>query len=190
MNTGFACIYLLLCSSSLIIKIQFYLNQRRIVLSGLKVLFALIYSNIFIQMLFIFLHIFCYDAWFYVSHIILHKPKIYGLIHNIHHSTPVNKLDYMSTHIAHYAENIVQPLGIIIPCFIVEYNPAALVTSFIVISIRGMLRHDDRFSWLIGNHHLLHHKHVFYNFGEYWIDCLCGTCYPNKKEYVYGKTYT
>jgi sterol desaturase/sphingolipid hydroxylase (fatty acid hydroxylase superfamily) len=53
-----------------------------------------------------------------------------------------------------------------------------------------MLRHDNRFSWLIGNHHLLHHKYVKYNFGEYWIDCLCGTNYPNQNEYIYGKIYT
>jgi sterol desaturase/sphingolipid hydroxylase (fatty acid hydroxylase superfamily) len=140
-------------------------------------------------MLSIIAHIFCYDIWFYISHIILHKPKIYGLIHNIHHSTPFHKLDYTSTHIAHYAENIIQPLGIFIPCFI-NYKPIILLTSFGIICIRGLLRHDDRFTWLIGNHHLLHHKYVKYNFGEYWIDYLCGTNFPNKNEYVYGRLYT
>lgn len=52
-----------------------------------------------------------------------------------------------------------------------------------------MLRHDHRFVWLIGNYHILHHKHNHYNFGEYWLDCLFKTNYPNKKEYVYGLIY-
>jgi len=141
-------------------------------------------------MFLIFLHILCYDVWYYISHIILHKPKLYIFVHKIHHSTPLNKLNYTSAHVAHYAENIIQPLGMFVPCFIVEYSRTALLISFIIISIRGALRHDYRFSWLIGNHHLLHHKYVNYNFGEYWIDCLCKTNYPNKDEYVYGSVYT
>jgi sterol desaturase/sphingolipid hydroxylase (fatty acid hydroxylase superfamily) len=38
-----------------------------------------------------------------------------------------------------------------------------------------MMRHDKRFVWLIGDHHLLHHRDGRYNFGEGWIDSLCGT---------------
>ena len=32
-------------------------------------------------------------------------------------------------------------------------------------------------------------KYVKYNYGEYWLDCLFGTCYPNKDEYIYGCIY-
>jgi sterol desaturase/sphingolipid hydroxylase (fatty acid hydroxylase superfamily) len=53
-----------------------------------------------------------------------------------------------------------------------------------------MMRHDDRLIWLIGNHHLLHHKYPLYNFGEYWLDSLMGTEYPNKYEYKYGLLYS
>ena len=52
-----------------------------------------------------------------------------------------------------------------------------------------MLRHDKRFIWLIGNHHILHHKYPRYNFGEYWLDKLFRTNYPNKNEYEYGLIY-
>ncbi len=52
-----------------------------------------------------------------------------------------------------------------------------------------MLRHDKRFVWLIGNHHLLHHKYPRYNFGEYWLDKLFKTNYPNINEYEYGMIY-
>ena len=37
-------------------------------------------------MIIVFLHIFFYDIWYYISHIILHHPKIY-YIHKIHHKT-------------------------------------------------------------------------------------------------------
>ena len=60
----------------------------------------------------------------------------------------------------------------------------------LMIAARGYMRHDHRYSFLIGNHHLLHHKNPKYNFGEYWIDSLFGTKYPNKYEYIYGKIYT
>ena len=52
-----------------------------------------------------------------------------------------------------------------------------------------MMRHDERCIWLIGNHHLLHHKYSQYNFGEYWLDALCGTKYPNHAEYKHGFLY-
>lgn len=51
------------------------------------------------------------------------------------------------------------------------------------------MRHDHNFIWLIGNHHLLHHKNINYNFGEYWIDYLCNTKYPFEKDYKYGIIY-
>jgi sterol desaturase/sphingolipid hydroxylase (fatty acid hydroxylase superfamily) len=38
-----------------------------------------------------------------------------------------------------------------------------------------MMRHDDRCSFIIGNHHLIHHQYPNYNYGEYWIDYLCKT---------------
>ena len=62
-----------------------------------------------------------------------------------------------------------------------------LVLAF--LNIRGMMRHDPRWSWLIGNHHILHHKYSEYNFGEYWMDTLCGTRYPKNSEYKYGLIY-
>jgi hypothetical protein len=51
------------------------------------------------------------------------------------------------------------------------------------------MRHDERFVWLIGNHHLLHHRFPHYNFGEYWLDQLGGTLYPDRKEAVSGILY-
>ena len=59
----------------------------------------------------------------------------------------------------------------------------------LILNVRGMMRHDDRFTWLIGNHHLLHHKYPQYNYGEYWLDWLGGTLYPLREEAKQGLIY-
>jgi len=63
-------------------------------------------------------HILCYDIWFYVSHIILHNRNIY-YIHKIHHSKAYSELTYSDTNVAHNIENIIQPIGILAPCFFI-----------------------------------------------------------------------
>jgi len=138
-------------------------------------------------MLFLF-HVLCYDVWFYAIHVVLHNNRFY-IIHKLHHETPHNLLTYRDTNIGHYVENMIEPLGIIIPFFITKCSLAAFLYAVIFTHIRGHLRHDNRCSWLVGNHHILHHKHRRYNFGEYWIDTLCGTRYPDENEYIYGCIY-
>ena len=138
------------------------------------------------------MHILCYDIWFYITHILLHHKNC-SYIHKIHHTKPYKQLTYEDAYVAHYIENIVQISGIFIPYIFIsksEFSLFKLFIAFELISLRGLLRHDNRFSWLIGNHHLLHHKYPNYNFGEYWIDKLCNTNYPNEEEYIYGKIYT
>jgi lathosterol oxidase len=125
---------------------------------------------------FVFVHILCYDLWFYITHIILHHPNVY-FIHKIHHKKKYSQLTYIDTNEAHYIEHIMQPLGIFIPCFISKTHFIYLFVSFSIVGTRALMRHDERCSWLIGNHHLIHHKYPHYNYGEYWIDYLCGTLY-------------
>jgi sterol desaturase/sphingolipid hydroxylase (fatty acid hydroxylase superfamily) len=57
------------------------------------------------------------------------------------------------------------------------------------LNVRGMMRHDERFVWLIGNHHLLHHLHPQHNYGEYWLDRIGGTLYPTRVEAKAGLLY-
>jgi sterol desaturase/sphingolipid hydroxylase (fatty acid hydroxylase superfamily) len=82
------------------------------------------------------------------------------------------------------------PLGLFIPFFIVKIKVYEFLLALLFVYIRTLLAHDNRLTWLVGNHHLLHHKYRRYNFGEYWIDSLFNTCYPNKEEYIYGLIYT
>lgn len=131
-----------------------------------------------------------YDVWFYLSHVILHNKKIYRIIHKEHHSVDYNIINFKDTYVGHFAEGPFQGMGILFPLFFIKFNFYLFLYSLVIINIRGMLRHDTRFIWLIGNHHILHHKYPQYNFGEYWLDKLFGTICPNKHEYVFGMAYT
>lgn len=124
-------------------------------------------------------HLVSYDMWFYISHVILHKH--FAKIHYIHHKTPYDKLKWHNTHDGHIAENIAQGIGLFIPllCYV---DIPALVISGIIVSIRGWMRHDERYSFIVGNHHLLHHKYIDCNFSEYYVDYLFGTLRENTIE--------
>lgn len=137
------------------------------------------------------LHILFYDLWFYFSHILLHTNTLYQIVHKIHHQTPYSVLTYEDTNKAHILENFIQPLGIFIPfLFCKEKISISFIAASAFVYIRGMMRHDHRCIYWIGNHHILHHKYINCNYGEYWIDSLFGTVYHNPKEYVYGILYT
>lgn len=58
-----------------------------------------------------------------------------------------------------------------------------------LLTVRGSLRHDVRFIWLVGNHHILHHKYLKYNYGDYWLDSLLSTDYPFRNECEVGLIY-
>ena len=141
------------------------------------------------SMISIIVTIVCYDIWFYISHIILHNRDIYRLIHKEHHNTDHNTMIFKDTYVAHILEGPFQGLGMFFPLFFTKFYMYSFLWSLLLVNIRGMLRHDNRFTWLIGNHHILHHKYPQYNYGEYWLDKLFGTICPNKEEYIYGIIY-
>jgi lathosterol oxidase len=127
-----------------------------------------------------------YDIWFYFSHILLHKNKYLKFIHKDHHRTNYKVIIYSDTYIAHDYESPFQCIGIFIPLFFIKFYILNFICSILYLNIRGMIRHDHRLVWLLGNHHLLHHKYPQYNYGEYWLDYIFNTNYPNKKECING----
>ena len=141
-----------------------------------------------INILYIFLIITSYDIWFYLSHIMLHMNFL-KKIHKIHHSTNYKKLIFTDTSKAHFIENILQPFGAFIPLIFLDINIYLFINTCILIYFRGLLRHDYRIINIVGNHHILHHKYPNYNYGEYWLDKLFGTKYPNENEYIYSYFY-
>ena len=128
-----------------------------------------------------------YDIGFYFIHILLHYKMFYPF-HKEHHKKVIN-LRYPDTFVGHHLESLIQPLGVFIPILFYPIQLIPFLTACFVIFIRGLMRHDERCVWLIGNHHLLHHCYPKYNFGEYWLDSLFGTSFPDTHKYQYGLIY-
>jgi sterol desaturase/sphingolipid hydroxylase (fatty acid hydroxylase superfamily) len=137
-------------------------------------------------MLPIILSVFCYDVWFYLSHLFLHWRPVYP-IHSVHHAKREPRL--LDTYEGHWLESPLQGLGTLAPAVFLTYSWFDIGVILLILNVRGMMRHDDRFTWLIGNHHLLHHKYPQYNYGEYWLDWLGGTLYPLREEAKQGWLY-
>ncbi len=137
-------------------------------------------------MLLVFMHILGYDIWFYISHILLHTKYLWKY-HQIHH-TIINP-KFTDTYRGHFIEGPFQSLGFLLPFLFYDFNLVELIIAGIFVNIRGMMRHDNRTIWLIGNHHLLHHKYFNINYGEYWIDNLFGTSIQNKNMIKKGMLY-
>jgi hypothetical protein len=123
------------------------------------------------------MHVVSYDIWFYLTHILLHQQRV---IHVKHHKKLYHTIYFTDTNRAHWIENVVQPLGILLPC-IGHWNVIAFMSASLIVGVRGAMHHDPRCSWIVGDHHLLHHKDPRYNFGEYWLDWMCGTLNPGEK---------
>ena len=127
-----------------------------------------------------------YDIWFYISHVILHSRIMYHF-HKLHHTKPVPT--YEDTYLADTVETVFQGVGFMFPAIGYTYTLQDFALVLLFLNIRGMMAHDPRFAFLIGNHHLLHHKYGNCNYGQYWIDSLCGTRHKIEKDYVYGNLY-
>ena len=137
-------------------------------------------------MLVLILHILGYDIWFYISHILLHSRLLWKY-HKVHHEIIHPK--FTDTYKGHWIEGPFQSLGFLLPIAFYDFHLLSFILALLFVNIRGLMRHDDRTVWLIGNHHLLHHKFFNYNFGEYWLDNLFNTSVPNKTKVKKGLIY-
>lgn len=135
------------------------------------------------------LSVFCYDLWFYISHRWLHTNFGYKWIHRHHHSVKADTMGYSDTYVAHLVEGPLQSLGAFFPLVFVPFSLRLYLYVFLFLNLRGMLRHDVRMTWLVGNHHVLHHKYPQCNYGDLWLDWMLGTKHPNWNEYKFGIIY-
>jgi len=124
-------------------------------------------------MLNILLSILSYDIWFYISHLILHTNYFYNRIHYVHHA--IKNPNYLDTYIGHFLESPFQGIGLFFPFLWFSYNFYDICFILFYLNIKGMLRHESRLTFLVGNHHIVHHMEPKYNYGEYWLDWLFGT---------------
>lgn len=133
-------------------------------------------------MLHILSYILAYDIWFYLSHRILHHPKWYSLIHKEHHGVNYTTMTFGDTYVGNVLEGPFQSMGVLVPLAFLDFQGSSFLLSVTLLNARGMLRHDIRCTWIIGDHHILHHKYPKYNYGEKWLDYLGGTQLPTDEK--------
>jgi Delta7-sterol 5-desaturase len=127
-------------------------------------------------MLLFILNIISYDIWFYMFHRILHTSYLYKY-HLKHHT--IKNPHWYDTYYATIFENSILGLGIFIPMIYYQVFNYECLLAILFINIRGLIRHETRLKHIFGTHHLLHHKHLKYNYGEYWIDYIMNTIKTN-----------
>ena len=124
-----------------------------------------------------FLYILYYDFCYYFLHRLLHTRFFYP-IHKLHHKK--NKIDCYDYYTVHILEIPLTSLGLLLAIYLHNLYTYQLISSIIFINIRGIMIHDNRCIFIVGNHHLIHHKYIKYNYGEFWLDYIFGTHYDNK----------
>jgi len=127
------------------------------------------------------IYIFTYDLLYYFMHKLLHTQYLYQTIHKKHHLKHYTTLTYTDAYMGHVVEKGMDVCIIFIPNLLLT-RPVSLYDMCIIIAFivsRGCMKHDKRWEWLVGRHHLLHHKHPHYNYGEYWMDYICGSAYES-----------
>lgn len=123
------------------------------------------------------LYILYYDFFYYFMHRLLHTKYLYP-IHKIHHKKyNTNYYDYYTVHIL---EIPISSLGLFIAIYLYKLYIYQLLVCILFINIRGNLQHDSKFSFLVGKHHLIHHKFIKFNYGEPWLDYIFRTQYEKK----------
>lgn len=123
--------------------------------------------------------LFLHETYYYWLHRWMHLPKVYQLMHKVHHdSIHTNSLTAFSFHpIESVAQAIIIPLIV----FFVPIHVYVLLLVLLIMTFSGTLNHagvelfPEGFhqhwlgKWLIGaSHHDQHHKKFRYNFGLYF----------------------
>ena len=113
-----------------------------------------------------------YDVWFYAMHRTIHHPALYAY-HKKHHS--VRRVTWRETYVADTLENVLTPMGLVIPLPIVGFSWPAMLGAWAYCAVRAVAHHEPRCAKWAGDYHLKHHADMRYNFGQPWLDRLLGT---------------
>jgi len=123
------------------------------------------------------IYIFYYDLFYYFMHRLLHTKYFYTIHKNHHSSYKIEYLDFFKVNLFEYP---LSSIGLYIALYFYGIYIYQLLMCICFICLRGMLEHDNKFVFIVGNHHLYHHKYIYYNYGEYWTDYIFGTLYKIK----------
>jgi sterol desaturase/sphingolipid hydroxylase (fatty acid hydroxylase superfamily) len=136
----------------------------------------------------VMVYLLLHDSWFYWTHRLMHRPRIYRTMHAVHHASR-NPTAWAAMSF-HPWESITG--AILIPALIllIPIHFGALLTVLTIMTVMGVTNHmgweifpgwlvrGKLGEWLItASHHQRHHEKYLCNFGLYFRfwDRLCGT---------------
>jgi len=136
----------------------------------------------------VLIYLFVQDSWFYWTHRAMHHPRVFRLVHAVHHHgrspTAWTAMSF------HPLEAITGAIVVPILLFIVPIHVAMLAMVLTVATVMGAINHlgweifprrlvHSAFGGLVitASHHERHHEGYRCNFGLYFRfwDRLCGT---------------
>jgi sterol desaturase/sphingolipid hydroxylase (fatty acid hydroxylase superfamily) len=120
-----------------------------------------------------------HETYYYWIHRWMHKPKIFRLVHKVHHDS--NITSPWTAFSFHPLEGALQAIVLPVTLLIIPMHPGVILTQLTLMTFSSVINHLDieiypkRFhkhaigKWLIGaTHHALHHRQFRYNFGLYF----------------------
>lgn len=136
----------------------------------------------------LFAYLLAHDSWFYWTHRLMHRPKLFRAMHAVHHaSRPPTAWAAMSFH---PLEAITGAIVIPLLVFVIPVHIAVLGMVLAIMTLMGVTNHMgwEMFPgklvhaplgyWLItASHHQRHHENYTCNYGLYFRfwDRMCGT---------------
>ena len=136
----------------------------------------------------VLVYLVAHDTWFYWTHRLMHRPRIYKAVHSVHpasrHPTAWTAMSF------HPLESITGAILIPALVLLIPIHYGALLVVLTVMTIMGVTNHmgweifprwlvrGPAGHWLItASHHQRHHEKFLCNFGLYFRawDRLCGT---------------
>lgn len=118
------------------------------------------------------LYLLYYDVFYYFMHRLLHTKMFYH-IHKIHHKKQIP--DYFDFYTVDILELPITSVGLGVAVYLHKIYIYQLLCSILIINVRGVMAHETKCVFLLGDHHLEHHKYIYCNYGEYWLDYIFGT---------------
>jgi len=129
-----------------------------------------------------------HDAWFYWTHRLMHRPRLFRTVHAVHHdSRPPTAWAAMSFH---PWEAVTGAFVVPVLVFVLPLHVGVVLAVLLVMTLMGTTNHMgwELFPqklvhgglgewWISATHHQLHHERYSCNYGLYFRfwDRLCGT---------------
>ena len=120
-----------------------------------------------------------HETYYYWLHRWMHKPKVFRLIHKIHHDS--NITSPFTAFSFHPFEGLLQAIFLPVILFLLPMHYYVIIIQLTVMTLSSVINHLDieiypsKFNknfigkWLIGaTHHSLHHKQFKFNYGLYF----------------------